>query len=171
MITQKTNTIMIINNNFKKEVRPLRGASKYVCDADGNIYNRLTGKKKVACPNGWAGYMMVRLVMDDGRSVCKTVHRLVWQAWNGDIPKGMEIDHCDDDKKNNALGNLQLLSHAANCRKSSKKTGEAIRGAKRGTYVGLRKAAKMKSKRVMAEQAKEKIRLEIRKYLAARRKG
>lgn len=98
---------MITNNNkIGKEVRPIVGASKYVCDADGNIYNRITGKRKQPCPNGWAGYQMVRIVMDDGRSVCKTVHRLVWAAWHGEIPKGMEIDHCDDDKCNNALGNL-----------------------------------------------------------------
>lgn len=46
------------------------------------------------------------------------VHRLVWLAFNGDIPKGLEIDHIDQNKHNNRLDNLQLSTHSDNVKKA-----------------------------------------------------
>lgn len=48
------------------------------------------------------------------------VHRAVWIAFNGDIPEGMEINHKDRRRDNNALDNLELLTHAENVRYSAK---------------------------------------------------
>ena len=45
----------------------------------------------------------------------KYVHRLVWESFNGPIPEGYEINHKDEDKSNNALENLELLTHSDNC--------------------------------------------------------
>lgn len=42
------------------------------------------------------------------------VHRLVWCMHNGPIPDGFEIDHVDEDKTNNRLGNLRLASRSQN---------------------------------------------------------
>ena len=39
------------------------------------------------------------------------VHRVVWECFNGEIPKNMDIDHIDGNGCNNALNNLQLLTH------------------------------------------------------------
>ena len=47
-----------------------------------------------------------------------SVHRFVYECFKGTIPKGMEIDHCDANRKNNTISNLQLLSHKENVRKS-----------------------------------------------------
>ena len=47
-----------------------------------------------------------------------SVHRFVYECFKGTIPKGMEIDHCDFDRKNNTISNLQLLNHKENVRKS-----------------------------------------------------
>ena len=46
------------------------------------------------------------------------IHRFVFETFKGAIPKGMEIDHYDSNKKNYSISNLQLLSHAENVRKS-----------------------------------------------------
>ena len=43
------------------------------------------------------------------------VHRLVWETFNGPIPDGLEIDHEDTHKDNNALSNLILCTHKENC--------------------------------------------------------
>lgn len=43
---------------------------------------------------------------------------LVYLWFKGDIPKGMEVDHIDDDPLNNLPENLHLLSHKANIWKS-----------------------------------------------------
>ena len=45
-----------------------------------------------------------------------SVHRAVWETFNGPIPKGMEIDHIDGDSFNNKLSNLKLVTHAENTR-------------------------------------------------------
>lgn len=46
------------------------------------------------------------------------VHRLVWLAFKGEIPQGYEIDHIDENKHNNRLDNLQLVTHSQNVKKS-----------------------------------------------------
>ena len=50
------------------------------------------------------------------------VHRYVYECFKGTIPKGIHTDHCDNNKKNNSIKNLQLLSprenqHKSNCKK------------------------------------------------------
>ena len=42
------------------------------------------------------------------------VHRLVWEAFNGKIPEGIEVNHIDENPLNNKLENLNLLTHTDN---------------------------------------------------------
>ena len=46
------------------------------------------------------------------------IHRYVFETFKGEIPKGMHIDHCDFDRKNNSINNLQILSPKENQNKS-----------------------------------------------------
>lgn len=48
------------------------------------------------------------------------VHRLVWETFNGNIPKGFEIDHINNIRSDNKLCNLQLITHVDNVRKAWK---------------------------------------------------
>ena len=50
------------------------------------------------------------------QSIKKTyrVHRLVWEAFNGTIPEGYEINHLDERPINNRLSNLSLVTHKEN---------------------------------------------------------
>ena len=61
-----------------------------------------------------SGYYKVKLCLN---SVAKysSVHRLVWSAFNGAIPEGLEVNHKDEDKANNALLNLELVTPSQNC--------------------------------------------------------
>lgn len=43
------------------------------------------------------------------------VHRFVWECFNGLIPDGLVIHHCNDDNLDNRLCNLQLLTQQENC--------------------------------------------------------
>lgn len=45
------------------------------------------------------------------------VHRVVWEAFNGPIPEGCDIDHIDSNPHNNALSNLQAITHKENIQK------------------------------------------------------
>lgn len=38
-------------------------------------------------------------------------HRVVWAKANGPIPPDHDIHHRDGNKRNNAIGNLELISH------------------------------------------------------------
>ena len=43
---------------------------------------------------------------------CYAIHQAVWIYHFGEIPEGYEIHHCDGDKSNNDIYNLQLLTKA-----------------------------------------------------------
>jgi len=45
-------------------------------------------------------------------------HRLIWVYHYGDIPEGLTVDHKDENKLNNDIENLQLLTHRINVIKS-----------------------------------------------------
>lgn len=57
--------------------------------------------------------------MRDGRQYMISIleHVLVWLWFKGDIPDGMDLDHIDNDKSNNHISNLQLLTRAENIKK------------------------------------------------------
>lgn len=42
------------------------------------------------------------------------IHRLVWIYHNGDIPKGIEIDHINGVRDDNRIENLRLVTHQEN---------------------------------------------------------
>ena len=55
------------------------------------------------------GYLHVRL---DGSSY--RIHRIVWEMHNGEIPKGMEIDHINHIRDDNRIENLRMVSRSEN---------------------------------------------------------
>lgn len=64
------------------------------------------------------GYMGVNLPVLDGQKRLKSyVHRLVYLAWAGELPENYEdlqINHRDEDRQNNRLSNLELVTAAQN---------------------------------------------------------
>ena len=50
-----------------------------------------------------------------------SVHRFVYECFNGIIPDGKVIDHVNNIKDDNRLCNLQLMTHQENCEKSAKR--------------------------------------------------
>ena len=79
-------------------------------------------------------YHSVKIDKDGYREVClstlidgnhkrkyKRLHRLIWETFNGDIPNNLTIDHIDNNKQNNNINNLQLLTRGDNTSKANKK--------------------------------------------------
>ncbi len=52
-----------------------------------------------------------------GKGYHQALHRLIWEEHNGVIPEGMTIDHINNNKLDNRIENLQLLSRSANSAK------------------------------------------------------
>ena len=42
------------------------------------------------------------------------VHRMVYEAFKGEIPEGLEIDHIDRNKRNNSPDNLRVVTRSEN---------------------------------------------------------
>ena len=43
------------------------------------------------------------------------VHRLVWEAFNGSISEGLQVNHINEVKTDNRLSNLNLMTPKENC--------------------------------------------------------
>jgi len=54
--------------------------------------------------------------------ITKKWHRLVYEHFNGTIPKGKQIDHINNNRKDNRIENLQLYYPIENCRKCLKRS-------------------------------------------------
>lgn len=96
----------IIDERFRdyKKIKLKNFKQSYYIDKFGNLYNSkgvLLSKSK-----NKDGYIMTNNNL---------VHRLVWEAFNGEIPEGMEIDHINTIRDDNRLENLRLVTHKENC--------------------------------------------------------
>lgn len=98
-------------------------------DECGNI-TKPDGSLKY-CQKRKGGYLVVEILQYHG-PVRFNAHRLVWMAFNGPIPDGMEIDHIDRNPSNNALDNLRVVSRSQN-RANSKARVDSVAS----TYVGV----------------------------------
>lgn len=82
-------------------------------------------------------------------------HRLAYQNYHGEIPKGLVIDHIDDDKCNNRLDNLACVTQGENLRKcwqnrrrfTTRRNMAGVKATERATsetktFTSIMKAAK-----------------------------
>lgn len=60
------------------------------------------------------GYLEYGLYGDDNKKYFIKAHRLFWTVVNGEIPEGLTINHIDENKKNNDLSNLNLMTITEN---------------------------------------------------------
>lgn len=73
-----------------------------------------TGKKSILKPEKIrGGYLRVNL-FKNGKIKRFLVHRLVWESFNGTIPEGYDCNHINEDKSDNRLENLNLMTRKEN---------------------------------------------------------
>ena len=77
--------------------------SYYIVD-DGHVYKE-TGKEIGSVDSN--GYVVA--------STLGFMHRLIWEAFNGKIPEGFQIDHINTIRTDNRLENLRLVTPKENC--------------------------------------------------------
>lgn len=88
----------------------------YVIYKDGRIYSKGYNKNRLLkgtlFPNG---YVRVKLKCVDGKYRMFMWHRVIYTYFNGAIPEGYQVNHIDENKQNNALSNLNLMTPKENC--------------------------------------------------------
>lgn len=89
----------------------------YEVSNQGVIKNVKTGRTLTPFPN-YKGYLVVGLRFGSAHSNSKLVHRVVWEAFNGPIPTGLQINHINEDKTDNRLENLELVTPSKNIQHS-----------------------------------------------------
>jgi hypothetical protein len=92
--------------------RPIKGFPGYAIGETGEVISFKCGEPRILKPQslhcGRGYYLAVSL------GGMKTVHSLVAQAFLGDRPKGMVIDHIDGNRLNNHFTNLRYCSQYDN---------------------------------------------------------
>jgi hypothetical protein len=107
-------------------IKEIKDYPKYTISEDGEIYSIQWNKPKKLKPQkatqSKKGYYQVRLFnKETPRGKLQYIHRLVYQTFVGEITKGMEIDHIDNDTTNNHITNIQLISRRGNIKKYNRK--------------------------------------------------
>jgi hypothetical protein len=101
--------------------RPIPGYEDcYAVSDQGRIARTATyGKNpqprwKIMKPRRKRGGYMVAHLCKDGKDRDLMVHRLVWAAFGGDVPDGLEVNHKSGDKADNSLSNLEVVTKSEN---------------------------------------------------------
>ena len=93
-------------------------------DSNGHLYHQKT-KCQIPQRKIKSGYMTARIPKPFGEKgyVTVLVHRIVWECFNGVIPPTKQMDHINNNRADNRLSNLQLLTPKENSRKAARRPG------------------------------------------------
>ena len=120
------------------KLKQIQNTPDYYSAEDGSVWSKRistrynpTGKLRLVQPRKHpSGYLYYGIYVgkgDDRKRVWLRGHRIVYAAFNGEIPyynedgKQLDIDHINNDKHDNRLSNLRLVTHEENCKNKKKK--------------------------------------------------
>ena len=136
----------------------MKGFPNYEIYADGTVIRRqrLTKKnirlkrKRLIPSKAKNGYLTVRLNSSLGQQKTFYLHRLVWEAFNGEIPKGMEIEHLNGNREDSRLNNLRAVTHKQNCHNPKSLENYRKANARESGKYDFQRLQKAKTKRYKA---------------------
>lgn len=79
------------------------------------VYGNKRRLMKLSSSIDTSGYRSVMLYKN-GVQKRYRLHRLIYTAFVGNIPKGLQINHSDGDKLNNSLENMEIVTAKENVR-------------------------------------------------------
>lgn len=96
-------------------VKPIKGFPDYSVSKCGRVYKWNTNT--LMTPNHKEdGYVHIALRVDGVRKFL-LLHRVVYEAWNGEIPDGFVVDHDDNNRANCHADNLVAMTQKDNINK------------------------------------------------------
>ena len=114
-----TNLEIELKNDIRKK-KVNKKQEKYSAVSHNIQSTPITVLKNMRCLKPWAanrGYLKI-FACKNGKRKHYDVHRFVYECFRGDILPELQVDHIDNDRQNNCIDNLQLLTPAANCQKA-----------------------------------------------------
>lgn len=139
-------------NTVKKRIdesKQIPDYSNYVILPNEGLVYSLKNNKFIGSKNH-NGYWNCTLSTNTGERWNTKIHRVVWTGVNGPIPQGLDVNHIDENKNNNSIDNLNLLTRKENNNWGSRneRAGKAISKAntnnpKRSKAVGAFKDGKL----------------------------
>ena len=96
------------------------------------------------------------------------LQRVIYYYFKGDIPDDMKVNHIDENKFNNSIDNLNLLSHTDHCNWGTRneRISNALKGRKNGSpsETTRRHMSDAQKRRFVKEGEKEKYYKPIYQY-------
>ena len=103
--------------------------SNYIIDKNGLIISKHWNREAKGSYS--KGYLHVKLKTKDGKQDYFQKHRVIWLFFNGEIPENMQVNHINENKLDNRLANLNLLTPKENCNWGSRNGRMALAQSKR----------------------------------------
>lgn len=114
--------------------------TRYKIQEDGRIWSNSPNKKRELKGNIHPrGYVTVALTDIHGNHRSYLWHRVIWFYFNGEIPDDLQVNHIDENKQNNTLANLNLLTPKDNCNWGTRNERAARTQSKQRKGKGLGK--------------------------------
>jgi hypothetical protein len=88
------------------------GFPNYEVDTDGNVWNRVSGKRLIPVDNG-KGYEIVGLHKDN-KKYNQKIHRLVAKAFIKNPKNKEQVDHINNNRTDNSVYNLRWATRQEN---------------------------------------------------------
>lgn len=130
--------------------------NEYPCGANGQMYSHLTKKYLNGTVNNY-GYVQVMLKCTDGKRRMFMWHRVIYTYFYGTIPEGMQINHINEDKTDNRLCNLELVTPSQNINHATRneRVAEKLKGISKSeehkrklseSHKGIKQSKEVKAK-------------------------
>lgn len=110
--------------------------------------------KELSLVDNGQGYLHVHLCKE-GKRKHFFIHRLVVEAFIGEIPKGLIVNHKDENPQNNNVNNLEICTYEYNNNYGTRK--DRVRVAMKGNKNRLDKTHSPETRAKMSESNKGKI--------------
>ena len=127
---------------MKKEretFKPVYGfEEKYLATNLGRVWS-IKNKMFLKPHTDSKGYQYIQLCITSRKYKAYKLHRIIYEAFRGALPKGWDVDHLDQNKFNNNIKNLVGMEHGEHVRKHrlGKKMSEEV---KRKISISRKKA-------------------------------
>ena len=139
-----------MEKSMKEEWRPVRGFEDYAEVSNlGQIHYYAGKSKKYPDERFTYGYECGDYLYATIGGKSFRINRLVYMTFVGEIPDGMEVNHIDEDKHNNCVWNLNLMTKKENIRWGTgiERSAASRRGRKRSEETKLKIAAALRGKK------------------------